>query len=265
MTWQAQVSTVTKSGRHEIAFADLAVILKDLHISRPRILSFGCSTGFEPLDLKRHIHEARIFGCDVNDKALVEAKSRCAPENITILKSDPEALARLVKFDVITVMSVLTNYPAIQDQSDIAKIYPFSRFDSLLSSITSMIAPGGLLALYNSCYLFEQSTSAVDFVAQPSIRNRMNGWSDKYDKSGKRLTEVFGNHQGKSYRAVEWQKLLAKDHDRVKVVDAELMDYHFRILPGAVTQPDTSTVFWRRKSSWPQRQMLKLQNALGVR
>ncbi len=264
MTWQAQASTVTRSGRHEVLFADLALILKDLGISRPRVLSFGCSTGFEPLDLKRQIPGAKVYGCDINDKALAEAKNRCAAENITIIKSEPGALAKLGTFDVITVMSVLTSYPAIQDRPDISKIYPFKLFDSLLSSITSMIAPGGFLVLYNSCYLFEQSTSAPNFVAQPSVKNRMNGWSDKYDKSGKRLTDVFGTHQGRSYPASEWRKLLANDPNRVKDLEADLMDYEFRTVPGAGVQPNTYTVFWRRKSSWSQRQLRKLGSILGT-
>lgn len=141
--WAAQRSTASLPTRHDNIFLDLADALNN--IPAPKVLSFGCSKGFEPLDLARLIPNATVLGCDVEPKALIEAKGRCEQAGIRIFESNAETLREFGPYDAITAMNVLTRYPTVQDRDDISGIYPFSAFDQVVHSIVDQIKPGGLL------------------------------------------------------------------------------------------------------------------------
>lgn len=98
----AQTSTASFAGRHEPLFADLGDALAE-HAC-PHVLSFGCSAGWEPLDLARHLPRAAVLGCDVNEAVLREARARC-PAEIEIFASTAEQLREHGPFDAITALT----------------------------------------------------------------------------------------------------------------------------------------------------------------
>src|SRR4051794_5262716 len=111
--WTAQVSTASFSTRHDYVFGELRDCLERHGFVQPRVLSFGCARGHEPLDLKRIIPGAKVLGCDVNQSALAEADNRCRSEDITIFASSPAALSEQGPYHAVVAMNVLTRYPEI--------------------------------------------------------------------------------------------------------------------------------------------------------
>jgi hypothetical protein len=247
-SWRAQKSVVSSSGRHEFIFKDMAKALKFLKIGNPRILSFGCSGGFEPIDIKRHVPEATVLGCDVDAAILEEAGERCKPHDIEIFASTPQAIRERAPFDVFVMLNVLTRYPRIRGVDDISKIYPFEQFEKTLGQVAAAVSRGGFVVLYNSCYLFEQSKVASNFLPMKKSHGKPNGWTDKYDKSGKRVAVTEYAYEGQSIDPLEWAKLVKENPERHGTsFSPELLDHRIQPLPGATPVPDVETIMWRRK------------------
>ncbi len=247
-SWRAQKSVVSFSGRHDFLFKDIAKALDFLGIIKPRILSFGCSGGFEPVDLKRHVPQATVLGCDVDRAALDEAANRCEPLGIEIFESSADAITERGPFDVVTILNVLTNYPQIRYQEDISKIYPFERFNKTIRHISTTVLPGGFVALYNSCYLFEQTRAAPNFLKMKKFHSKPNGWTDKYDSSGKRVAFAEYSYEGKIVDPLDWAKAVKENPKRFGTsFSPELLDHRLISAPGATPAPDLETIMWRRK------------------
>lgn len=101
--------------------------------------------------------------------------------------------------------------------------------------------------LYNSCYLFEQSSVAGSFRPVEVKRHKRNGWTEKYDRSGLRLTVAEGEFEGQRYSLPEWRETLNREAYRYKdkTIFEKLPYYHRLIRPELVT-PDFATVMWRK-------------------
>src|SRR5262245_48220286 len=173
---QAQISTISFQTRHDYLFEDLRDLMKDKSITNPRILSFGCSEGFEPFDIKRIIPQAMVFGCDINQRALAKAEALCGPHGIGIFSSDADAIRGNGPYDAIVCLNVLVRYPDIAGKEDISEIYPFADFDEAVSVLGTSLTVGGVFVLYNSCYLMEQTAQGEHFAAVPVRRHLRNGW-----------------------------------------------------------------------------------------
>ncbi len=86
-------------------FAEYKIIkLKNLIRFKPKhILDFGCGVGRSTLFLNKHFPDAHIYGCDVSEKSLVEAK-KTAPFADFFLISDLSQKEN--KFDLIFISNV---------------------------------------------------------------------------------------------------------------------------------------------------------------
>lgn len=257
-SWTHQHSTASFSHRHEHIFAQLAeLILTDLTSSHPKILSFGCSSGYECLDLKRLIPRAFVLGCDVSNKAVIEAKSLCAQSEIIIFSSTPEAIEQNGTYDAITAMSVLTRYPAIRDKAEINDIYSFDQFERALGELVRALHSGGFLVLYNSPYLFERSRYASSFRKVLPASGPGNGWIDKYDELGRQLTRIEAQFDNRTFRnAKEWREAVQEHyaqawtgHNPENFPDAhsaELLPYQHILLRESKPLPDCATIIWQK-------------------
>lgn len=242
--WAAQRSTASFPNRHDALFMDLGDALAG--IPSPKVLSFGCSKGFEPLDLARLISGAQVLGCDVDEKALAEARERCEPA-ITIFASSAGSLAEHGLYDAVVAMSVVTRYPSIQDKDDISAIYPFSAFEGAVESIASQITRGGVFLLYNACYAFEQTRAAQEFEPVASLRHKNNGWIDKYDRSGLRLTKAEGEQNGQRIPIHTWRTQLWEEaHRDENWAVFENSPYFQTAIRPKIAVPDLQTVMWRK-------------------
>ncbi len=257
-SWTAQESTASFSQRHEHIFAQLAGLLTCVpRFPAPRILSFGCSSGYECLDLKRLCPSAFVLGCDVSEKAVMEAQKRCAQSEIIIFPSTPEAVAQNGPYDVITAMSVLTRYPAIRDKAEIDGIYSFNQFERMLGVLIEALSSRGLLVIYNSPYLFERTRYARRFRKVLPASGPGNGWIDKYDEHGRQLTRVEARFHKQIFRnAKEWRKAIQEHYAKAwtghnpdcfpQAPSAEMVPYQHILLRDSQPPPDCATVIWQK-------------------
>ncbi|WP_031236118.1 trans-aconitate 2-methyltransferase, partial [Asticcacaulis sp. AC402] len=204
LTALQQTQTTTFSGRNVELMKDVRKYLDEAgKLSGAKVLSFGCSTGEECLDLAEVMPDGRIYGTDINEKALIKARAQC-PEDITIFMSAESSLAKHGPFDAIFAMSVFCKWPKTSDMTDISEVYPFSLFEEGISTLDRHLKPGGVLCLYNSQYMLDDTALAE--LYQPLDRSQplSSGWMFRCSPDGRVATRCHFEFEGTIYTAQQW-------------------------------------------------------------
>jgi hypothetical protein len=200
--------------------------------------------GLEPLDIARIIPDARVLGCDISIPALQQAHERCEDRGIAIFRSTPSALRAFGPYDGITAINVLLRYPEIQGVEDISEIYPFQVFESQLAPLVDSLRPGGVLLLYNACYLFEQTAHARLFEPVPRLGEGANGWADKYDRSGVRISLATGYVDEVPMAKSEWRRAVLEAPEDTRSTFTYSVARIADVLPDVTA--DLTTIVWRK-------------------
>jgi len=204
----AQRLTNTAPNRYPDIFRTLrarveAIRGKDLGAGNLRILSFGCSAGFEMLSLRAYFPDASIFGCDTSAEALYRAKRNLREDAGITFYSTPDAIEAFGPFDIIMAMSVLCQYPASAKAQRLDRLFPFHIFQSLAENLNASLKPGGLLCVFNSNYPFSSLKCSAEHRPVRSELIHSNGFVDKFASDGRRLTESFRDKALFSHRPVD--------------------------------------------------------------
>lgn len=164
---------VTAPDRHPALFALAAERLAE--VPEPRVLSFGCSTGEEPLTLARYLPQARIDGLDINPRNVAEARrkvARAGLSRVTIAEAgSPPAGEEL--YDAVFCLSVLRHGELDAYQPDYCtEILPFRRFAETVAAFDRVLKPGGYLFLWGCNFRFADTAEAAgyDVVQVPAKR-----------------------------------------------------------------------------------------------
>lgn len=150
--------------RYPALFDALAEQLSPL--PKPRILSFGCSSGAEVRALRRRVPHARIVGLDLNRRA-IEAARNADPAGDYRIAAAPDSGEH---FDAILAMAVFRHgeLEARQPES-CAAILPFARFAAGIAMLDGCLEPGGWLAIYHAHYRFCDTPTFAHYRADPLI------------------------------------------------------------------------------------------------
>jgi len=192
----AQHLTNTAPNRYPDVFRTLRARIEqvrgsDLGQGDLRVLSFGCSVGFEMKTLRAYFPDASIFGCDTSLQALERAKRNLREDPGIVFFSTPEAVKAFGPFDIILAMSVLCQFPASTGVDNLTPVFPFRVFEALSTSLADNLRPGGQLSLVNANYLFSALDAASQFRPLRSPLIHSNGFVDKFEADGRRLTSIF--------------------------------------------------------------------------
>lgn len=134
----------------------------------PRVLSFGCSWGAEIVPLALGLPNATIIGAELEDKALASAALLYAhSQNVQIIKSNWDDLAKHAPYDAIFCNAVLCKYPLSKTTDDLSKDYPIEEFSEVLSKLDALLKPGGFLMAYNTNYSISDTAIAVRYTSLP--------------------------------------------------------------------------------------------------
>ena len=157
----------TMLDRHPALFTFAQKAMRD--VATPRILSFGCATGEEPISLAFYLPEAQIDAIDINPQSLAIARleaERAGISSINYSQSDQPPQAAAI-YDVVFCLSVLRHgrLDAEQPQSSEA-IFPFAKYDTAIRQLDHCLKPGGLLIIWGSQYDFRDTAIAAGYVAQ---------------------------------------------------------------------------------------------------
>lgn len=241
-----QRSKVTFPKRHTNIIQEISSRLAAQGRSPKKILSFGCSEGYECLDIKDTFPDSSVYGCDINHEALKQAKT-IVGDSCTIFGSTDTELTKHGPFDLITVFNVLCRYPESVGMDNVSTVYPFSEYEALISVIDRHLAPGGALAIYNSNYFFEDTAAAANYTCVELDYNE-NGWIEKCSKDGTRLFDVTFTLDGKDYARDEFRALLKASKQQERPLTESRRSAHQTLRQGMSTLHSTETILWVKRS-----------------
>ena len=248
---QQQLSTFTRPARHLQLLRNLKEHVVRLGLPADfSILSYGCSEGFECLDIRSVFPDAMIFGCDINESALECARERC-PADITLFFSNDANLRLHGPYDVVVAFNVFCYYPETAGLDEIAGLYPIQMMVEGLHKLYEQLNPEGILGIYNSPYFIETTTLAPLLSALPNKEETDNGWIEKCDAAGRRLTDARFTFEGRSYSRSEWTAALRTPalKDRVIYSDYEAVECLQHPLGGGDLPGSIHTTFWSNQGS----------------
>ncbi|WP_157134570.1 class I SAM-dependent methyltransferase [Sphingomonas sp. PAMC 26605] len=161
-----QPATVTRPDRHPALFAYVAALLGDR--ADVRLLSFGCSTGEEPLTLACYLPHARIDAIDANPACIARAKRSARADAPTIrfaCADRPDAFAG-TRYDAVFCLSVLRHGDLeAKRPPTCTDLLPFARFAEAVDALDRCLGPGGLLVLWGCNFRFADSPVAAGYRA----------------------------------------------------------------------------------------------------
>lgn len=175
-----QRSTTTEYNRYPEIFREIKQIVP--HPSQ--ILSFGCSTGLECETLQELYYPGiDIIGLDINQNIITENTKKNKYNNIQYY-SNIEDIAN--KSDIIFANSVLCRWPESDGN------YTFDTFESTLNIIDKLLNENGYLCIYNSKYLFSETTFFTSGrYEQINTLYKDTGFVTKYYKNNNRINNSY--------------------------------------------------------------------------
>jgi len=140
-----------------------------------KVLSCGCSTGEEVVDLLDHYRRGFVYGTDLHRGRLRRARKQVG--NRATLFVSSEALLRYHgPFDLIIACSVFLRHPEDTHTENLSLIYPFSQFEDGIHSLCSAVHSGGYLLIHNSNYRVMDTVlaSRLEPICHPVITQNPN-------------------------------------------------------------------------------------------
>lgn len=128
-----------------------------------RILSFGCSTGEEPISLARYLPDAVIDAIDINPRSIAIARrqatqSGCRAVTFTVAGQPPAVEGY---YDAVFCLSVLRHGQLDTERpQSCAKILAFAKYEAAIAALDRTIRSGGLLFIWGSNFHFADSIVA---------------------------------------------------------------------------------------------------------
>jgi hypothetical protein len=174
-----QISTRTLPNRYPEIFSEIqSIIPKPNHI-----LSFGCSYRLECESLQeKYFPDVDQTGFDINSDVIRENLKNNQYANIHYT-DDIDSLN--CEFDLVFAMSVLCRWSSDDNFS-----YKFNTFDDTLRIIDRLLVHNGYLCIYNSTYLFTDSSVSKKYQTI-NTQHTETGFVIKYDSLQKNIIKDY--------------------------------------------------------------------------
>lgn len=150
----------TRLDRYPLAFRFAQISLAGN--ARPRLLSFGCSTGEEVSTLRRYFPGAAIKGIDIDPGVIAMARSRLAGDPGVAFDVAADAAREPPDvYDAIFCMAVFRD-PVLDrpDTRRTGEAVTFAAFDREIANLVRCLKPGGLLFVEHANFRVGSSRSA---------------------------------------------------------------------------------------------------------
>jgi tRNA1(Val) A37 N6-methylase TrmN6 len=145
-----------------------------------------------------------IYGVDIDEATLETARENVIKagsqiqRNITFFHGKSTPISVYGKYDVIFANSVLCFHPKPLNQ--ILLHFPFSQFENTLQLLDAALEDGGLLAIVNTNYNFNETETSKKYV--PVAKCKDNSFVPRVDRE----TTTLINIEGKDLDCV-WVKI----------------------------------------------------------
>lgn len=145
------------------------------------ILSYGCSTGEEPLSLSRYLPNAVIDAMDINPRSIAIARRRavklkCRAITFTACGHPPTVDGI---YDAVFCLSVLRHGQLDADRpKSCSEIFSFAKYEAAVAALDRTIRPGGLLFIWGSNFHFSDSKVAKRYrpLEVPGMRPHLGAF-----------------------------------------------------------------------------------------
>jgi len=167
-----------------------------------KLLSFGSSTGEEAISLATlyfndtKYQHVSIYGVDIDENTLDSARSKVnklgsqSQRNVTFFHGEKTHLSVHGKYDVIFANSVLCFYNGRKPLGQVLAHFPFSQYKKSLESLDAVLKDGGLLAIVNMNYNFEETELVERYL--PVAKCTENSFVPRIDRDTNEWVEITG-------------------------------------------------------------------------
>lgn len=180
------------------------VQLQLAEVKRPRILSFGCSTGQEVFTLREYFPDAMLTGIDINPRNIRVCQRRGRKASDLYMRfrhaantdqEEPES------YDAIFCMAVFRHGGLSDGEASTCEhLIRFSDFERTLSGIDRCLKPGGYICVIHSNFRFCDTNLANRYAEVLHLqREQQLCGVPLYGRDNRRMAEVV-------YNAVVFQK-----------------------------------------------------------
>jgi hypothetical protein len=167
-----QAATHSQADRYPELFQECSRRLAS--ILRPRVLSFGCSTGEEIASLAQYMPNAEMFGVDINPWCLRQCGARPYQVKVRLMHRFSREFLQLGELDAIFCMAVFQRFEHRTEGWDPGKSgFTFERFEAEVLLLDSKLRVGGLFFLDESDFSFQMTTAAARYEPLEFDLNRV--------------------------------------------------------------------------------------------
>ncbi len=189
-----QPYSTTKPDRYPRIFAFVRDNLTD--VDRPRLLSFGCSTGAEVFTLRQYFPDAEITGIDINPHNIAVCRKWLSRSGDNLIRfehagsseNEPDSY-----YDAVFCMAVLRHgdLGSGNDAKSCAQLIRFADFERMIAGFCRCLKPGGYLAIRHSNFRFSDTEVASGFAAVVSLSgSQLHVGTPLYDRNNQRLVDA---------------------------------------------------------------------------
>lgn len=187
---QAQSATYTTADRYPALFHACSLLLQAN--PRPRLLSFGCSTGEECFALARYMPQAEVVGVELNRWCLRQCRRANHDPRIRFLHSLSPKFAAEPRFDAIFCLAVLQDERhRTEDLQHLTRGFTFARFEQKLAELDGKLLPGGLLFLDHCDFRFTETDLSLGYDPVDFPGNRRTRRRPLFSGSNQRIAEEY--------------------------------------------------------------------------
>lgn len=178
-----QGSNATSFDRYPLIFSECSKLFNQ---KSAKILSFGCSTGEEIQTLKKiYFSSCEIYGVEIDEKNIAECLKKQINKNY--LMNYEEFVKDDKKFDMIFAMSCLCVWEETYHVECSKDLYPFSKFEFIISLLDSKLKHDGYLVIYNANYIFEDTSIFRKYEKVKIDAIKESGYVHKFDKRHRKI------------------------------------------------------------------------------
>jgi tRNA G46 methylase TrmB len=156
---------------------------------KPRLLSFGCSTGEEIQSLKSYLPNSHGVGVDINAWCIEQAQKKYGQADVQFMHSLSQEFEATGEFDALFCLAVFQNPKNRHEKDRVVSEYPFSQFEAQLKVLDKKLKSGGLLFIDHCDFNFFETSLMPYYTIYPIAKNQALRDRPLFNKSNQKVVE----------------------------------------------------------------------------
>ncbi len=158
--------------------------------AKPRLLSFGCSTGEEIQSLKSYLPNSYCVGVDINAWCLEQADKKYGQADFQFMHSLSPDFEAIGEFDAVFCLAIFQNPKNRHEKARKTSEYPFSQFEAQLIVLDKKLKSGGLLFIDHCDFNFFATCLMPHYKIYPVAQNQVKRDRPLFNKHNQKIAET---------------------------------------------------------------------------